>query len=124
MQRDKQAGRQTDILAGRLTNRQADGQTGSDRPIQTDRRTENKHTGGLTDRQIVDIKVSRTGHIAACRTSGSAWFRRRVVSLSLYGGSSSLWCRCVYLSIYAKLGLVIGMTKQMSNGKEADIVNC
>ena len=30
----------------------------------------------------------------------------------------------VYLAICAKLGLVVGMTKQMSNGKEADIVNC
>ena len=30
----------------------------------------------------------------------------------------------VYLSIYATLGLVVGITKQMSNGKEVDIVNC
>ena len=30
----------------------------------------------------------------------------------------------VYLPIYAKLWLVVGMTKQMSDGKEADIVNC
>ena len=30
----------------------------------------------------------------------------------------------VYLPIYAKLGLVVDMTKQMSDGKEADIVNC
>ena len=30
----------------------------------------------------------------------------------------------VYLPIYIKLGLVVGMTKQMSDGKEADIVNC
>ena len=30
----------------------------------------------------------------------------------------------VYLSIYAKLGLVVGMTKQTSDGKEVDIVNC
>ena len=30
----------------------------------------------------------------------------------------------VYLAICVKLGLVIGMTKQMSNGKEVDIVNC
>ena len=30
----------------------------------------------------------------------------------------------VYLAIYAKLGLVVGMTKQMSNGKEVDIMNC
>ena len=30
----------------------------------------------------------------------------------------------VYLTIYAKLGLVVGTTKQMSYGKEVDIVNC
>ena len=30
----------------------------------------------------------------------------------------------VYLPIYAKLGLVVGMRKQKSDGKEADIVNC
>ena len=30
----------------------------------------------------------------------------------------------VYLVIYAKLGLVVGMTKQMSDGKKVDIVNC
>ena len=30
----------------------------------------------------------------------------------------------VYLPIYTKLGLVVGMTKQMSDGKEVDIVNC
>ena len=30
----------------------------------------------------------------------------------------------VYLRIYAKVGLVVGMTKQMSDGNEADIVNC
>ena len=30
----------------------------------------------------------------------------------------------VYLATCETLGLVVGMTKQMSNGKEADIVNC
>ena len=30
----------------------------------------------------------------------------------------------VYLAICAKLGLVVGMTKQMSNVKKVDIVNC
>ena len=55
-------------------------------------------------------------------------------ALSLYDTSSSLCCRCVlmfvsflnfvYLPVYSKLGLVIGMTKQMRNDKEADIVNC
>ena len=66
--------------------------------------------------------------------SGSAWCRQWVLSLSLYGISGSLWCRClfmfiscnnaVYLPIYAKLGLVVDMTKQMANVKEVDIVNC
>ena len=71
---------------------------------------------------------------ATLQRSGSAWYRQRVLSLSLYGTSGSLWCRCLlclflaldiaYLPIYAKLGLVVGITKQMSDGKEADIVNC
>ena len=66
--------------------------------------------------------------------SGSAWYRQRALSLSLYGTSGSMRCRClfmfflaldvVYLQIYAKLGLVVDMTKQMSDGKEADIVIC
>ena len=30
----------------------------------------------------------------------------------------------VYLSIYDKQGLVVGMTKQISNGKDVDIVIC
>ena len=30
----------------------------------------------------------------------------------------------VYLPIYAKLALVVAMTKQMSDSKEADIGNC
>ena len=30
----------------------------------------------------------------------------------------------VYLAICAKLGLIVGMTKQMLSGNEADIVNC
>ena len=40
-------------------------------------------------------------------------------------------CLCLFLlldvvdlAICAILGLVVGMTKQMSNGKEVDIVNC
>ena len=82
---------------------------------------------------------------ATLQRSCSAWYRQRVLSHSLYGTSalcSEGVCLClflaldvvylclfhalkvVYLPIYAKLGLVVGMTKQMSNGKEADIVNC
>ena len=89
-------------------------------------------------------------------TSGTAWCRRRVLSLSCTfqravvaalldadNGSCHFHCMIladfcdadvclcsfllfdvVYLEICAKLGLVVGMTKQMSNGKEVDIVNC
>ena len=54
------------------------------------------------------------------------------MSLSLYGTLNGAGvCQClflilnvVFLTIYAKLGLVVGMTKQMSDGKEVDIVNC
>ena len=85
-------------------------------------------------------------------TSGSALDQRRVVSLSRTfqrvlraalcgtdGGSCyfhctvlAALCAClclflllnvVYLAICAKLWLIVGMTKQMSDGKEADIVN-
>ena len=55
-------------------------------------------------------------------------------SSHFHGTSGSLCagvCLClflafdgVYLPIYAKLGLVVGMTKQLSDGKEVDIVNC
>ena len=48
---------------------------------------------------------------------------------------AALWCAGVCLCLFlaldvlflptnAKLGLIVGMTKQMSDGKEADIVNC
>ena len=67
------------------------------------------------------------------------WFRRTlthvcknsnviVAKISIFHCQS---CLClfvaldiIYLPIYATLGLVVGMTKQMSDGKEADIVNC
>ena len=65
--------------------------------------------------------------------SGSAWYRQRVLSLSLYctralcGAGVCLYLflalDVVYLPIYAKLGLVVGITKQMSDGEEEDIVN-
>ena len=52
------------------------------------------------------------------------------LSLSPHGTSGSLWCSCLLMFVsfvkrylftnYVKLGLVVGMTKQMSNGKEAD----
>ena len=75
-------------------------------------------------------------YISTFRSSSSAWYRQRVLSLSLYGTTVVVLCdasvclclflllKIVYLPIYAKLGLVVGMTKQMSDGKEVDIVNC
>ena len=94
-------------------------------------------------------------YISTCRTSGSVWYRRRVVSLSCTfqraalaalcgtdGGSCHFHCtvlaalcdagvclclflllNVVYLSIYAKLRLVVGMTKQTSDGEKIDIKN-
>ena len=71
---------------------------------------------------------------ATLQRSGSAWYRQRVclshcTILTALCGVNGCLClfillNVVYLPIYAKLGLVVGMTKQMSNGKEADIVNC
>ena len=34
------------------------------------------------------------------RTSGSVWYRRRVVSLSLYGTGGSLWYRCLFMFVF------------------------
>ena len=63
---------------------------------------------------------------ATLQHSGCAWYRQRVLSALCGAGV----CLCLFLAldvvyspIYAKLGLVVGMTKQMSDGKEADIVN-
>ena len=53
----------------------------------------------------------------------TVWYQRLLcgacVCLCLF-----LLLNVVYLPIYAKLGLVVGMTKQISDGKEPDIVNC
>ena len=82
---------------------------------------------------VVDIKVFKICrphcNVAALRGTdlGSCHFHCTVlaalcsvrVCLRLF-----LALDVVYLPIYAKLGLVVGMTKQMSDGKEADIVNC
>ena len=82
---------------------------------------------------VVDIKVfkicSPHCNVAAlCGTdSGSCHFHCMVLAALCGAGV----CLCVFLAlnvvyipIYAKLGLVVGTTKQMSNGKEAEIVNC
>ena len=65
---------------------------------------------------------------ALCGTDGGSYSFHCTVPAALCGAGV---CLClflllniVYLAIYAKLGLVVGMTKQISNGKEADIVNC
>ena len=62
------------------------------------------------------------------------WYRRRLghfhcTVLAALCGAGVCLClflllNVVYLAIYVKLGLVVGVTKQMSNGKEEDIVNC
>ena len=64
---------------------------------------------------------------ALCGTDGGFCHFHCTVLAALCGAGV---CLClflaldvVYLPIYAKLGLVVGMTKQMSDGKEADIVN-
>ena len=57
------------------------------------------------------------------RDSGSCHFHCTVLA-DLCGADVCLCLflllKIVYLPIYAKLGLVIGMTKQMSNGKKVD----
>ena len=65
---------------------------------------------------------------ALCDTDGGSCHFHCTVLVALCGAGV---CLClflllyvVYLVIYANLGLVVGMTKQMSNGKEVDIVNC
>ena len=64
--------------------------------------------------------------------SGSALYRQRFLSLSLYGTRGTLYagvCLClflaldvVYLPIYAKLGLVVDMTNQMSDGRHSELL--
>ena len=61
-------------------------------------------------------------------TDGGSCHFHCTISAALYGAGVCiclfLLLNVVYLAIYAKLWLVVGMTKQMSNGKEVDIVNC
>ena len=59
--------------------------------------------------------------------NGSCYFHCTI--LAVLAGECICLClflllNVAYLPICAKLWLVVGMTKQMSNGKEADIVNC
>ena len=80
---------------------------------------------------VVDIKVlkicSPHCNVAALRgtDNGSCHFHCTLLAALCSAGV----CLClflaldvVYLPIYAKLGLVVGMTKQMSDGKEAENV--
>ena len=56
---------------------------------------------------------------------GSCYFHCTVLAANCGAGvclCSFLLLNVVYLAIYAKQGLVKDMTKQMLNGKEADIV--
>ena len=57
--------------------------------------------------------------------NGSCHFHCTV--LAALSGAGVCFClfhllNVVYLPIFTKLGLVVGMTKQMPNGKEADMV--
>ena len=95
--------------------------------------TSHNHTSAYASygKLVVDIKVFK---ICRPQHSGSAWCRQRVCHSQctvLAALSSASVCLClflalhvVYLPIYATLWLVVGMTKQMSDGKDADIVNC
>ena len=67
-------------------------------------------------------------NVVALRGTDESCHFHCTILAALYGAGV---CLClflaldvVYLPIYAKLGLVVGMKKQMSDGKEADIVNC
>ena len=67
-------------------------------------------------------------NVAALRGTDGSFHFHCTVPAALYGAGV---CLClflaldvVYLPIYAKLGLVVGITKQMSDGEEVDIVNC
>ena len=63
-----------------------------------------------------------------CVTDGGSCHFHRMVLAALCGAGVCvrlfLLLNVIYLTIYVKLGLTVGKTKQMSNGKEADIVNC
>ena len=65
---------------------------------------------------------------ALCGTDGGSCHPHCTVPAALCGAGVCLCLflllNAVYLAIYAKLGLVVGMTKQMSYDKEVDIVNC
>ena len=65
---------------------------------------------------------------AVCGTDGGSCHFHRTVLAALCGAGVCLclflFFNVVYLLSYAKLGLVVGMTKQISDDKEADMVNC
>ena len=58
---------------------------------------------------------------------GYCCFQRAVLSI-LSGAGVYLYLflllNVVYLLIYVKLGLVVGITEQISHGKKVDILNC
>ena len=81
------------------------------------------------DYQLAHISSIGTGMVKALRCTDNWSCHFHCTVLAALCGASVCFClflalHVVYLPIYAKLGLVVGMTKQMSNGKEADIVNC
>ena len=73
--------------------------------------------------------IPRTAAVAAVRdTDNGLCHLHRTVLPALCGAgvclSLFLLLNVVCLLIYAKLGLVVGMAKQTSDGKEVDIVKC
>ena len=82
---------------------------------------------------VVDIKVFQICRphckVAALRgtDNGSCHFHCTILAALCSTGVCLflfLALDVVYLPIYVKLGLVVGMTKQISYGKKADLVNC
>ena len=60
-------------------------------------------------------------------TDESCQFQRELLAALCDAGVGLclfLLLNVVYFPIYVKLGSVVGMTKEMSDGKETDILNC
>ena len=86
-------------------------------------------TSGSGSGRVTVVCISKCEVVAAlCGTDNGSYNFHCAVLAALCGAGV---CLClflllnvVYLQIYVKQGLVVGMTKQMSNGKVVDIVNC
>ena len=81
----------------------------------------------LDQRRVVSLSCTfqRALSVARCGTDGgSCYFHCTVLAALCVCLCLFLLLNVVYIAICAKLWLIVGMTKQMSNGKEAVIVNC